>query len=54
MDKARDRSLGGNGLGLSLVKRIVELHGGDVTVESGIGEGTTFLVSLPIENGGRL
>ena len=45
-DKARDRSLGGNGLGLSLVKKIVELHGGNVTVESKIGKGTTFTVNL--------
>ncbi len=46
-DKARDRSLGGNGLGLSLVKKIVELHDGRVTVESEIGRGTTFSVYLP-------
>ena len=45
-DKARDRSLGGNGLGLSLVKKIIELHGGTVTVESEIGKGTTFEIFL--------
>ncbi|MDR1605299.1 MAG: HAMP domain-containing histidine kinase [Gracilibacteraceae bacterium] len=46
-DKARDRSLGGSGLGLSLVKKIVELHGGRVEAESVPGEGTTFSVILP-------
>lgn len=49
VDKARDRSLGGNGLGLSLVKRIVELHGGRVSVESEAGKGSAFQVFLPLE-----
>jgi signal transduction histidine kinase len=47
VDKARDRTLGGNGLGLSLVKKIVELHDGSVAVESEIGAGTSFEISLP-------
>jgi signal transduction histidine kinase len=46
-DKARDRSLGGNGLGLSLVKKIVELHGGNVTVVSEFGKGAAFTVQIP-------
>jgi signal transduction histidine kinase len=46
-DKARDRALGGNGLGLSLVKKIVELHEGHITVESTIDQGTSFEVFLP-------
>lgn len=45
-DKSHERSIGGNGLGLSLVKKIVELHGGSVSVESEIGKGTTFTVTL--------
>jgi two-component system, OmpR family, phosphate regulon sensor histidine kinase PhoR len=48
VDKSRDRSLGGNGLGLALVKKIVNMHEGDVTVESTLGKGTTFKVTLPI------
>lgn len=48
-DKARDRSLGGNGLGLSLVKKIVELHGGRVTVESEVSKGTIFTAALPLK-----
>jgi signal transduction histidine kinase len=46
-DKARDRSLGGNGLGLALVKKIVELHDGTVTVESVLNKGAKFTVKLP-------
>ncbi|MDR1100776.1 MAG: HAMP domain-containing histidine kinase [Clostridiales bacterium] len=45
-DKSRDRSLGGNGLGLSIVKKIVELHGGSVEIASKAGVYTEFTVNL--------
>jgi signal transduction histidine kinase len=51
-DKSRDRSLGGNGLGLALVKRIVELHGGRVAAMSEPGVGTSVSVCLPIAASG--
>ncbi len=46
-DRSRDRNTGGVGLGLLLSKRIVESHGGRLSVESRTGEGTTVRVWLP-------
>ncbi len=48
---ARYNAVQGSGLGLMIVKAIVEAHGGRVTVASKIGEGTTFTLLLPIEVG---
>jgi len=47
-DQSRQRSKEGSGLGLSIVKKIVEMHQGTIELESNVGAGTTFFVSLPI------
>lgn len=52
VDKARSRELGGTGLGLSIVKHLVRAQGGDVRVESALGQGSTFLFTLPVEDMG--
>ncbi|WP_125769921.1 sensor histidine kinase [Companilactobacillus furfuricola] len=48
VDKARSRKRGGNGLGLSIAKRLIEVYKGTITVESVLGSGTVFRVELPI------
>lgn len=47
IDAARSRQTGGTGLGLSIVKHVVSNHGGEVTVWSQAGQGSTFTVRLP-------
>ncbi|MNN08983.1 Signal-transduction histidine kinase senX3 [compost metagenome] len=47
-DRSRNRNLGGSGLGLSIVKKIVDIHHGTVSVSSRSGEGTEFTVRIPV------
>ena len=47
-DSSSTRVHGGTGLGLAIAKRMVELHGGRLWIESALGEGSTFSFSLPI------
>ena len=45
------RGVPGTGLGLAISRDIIRAHGGDITVRSGVGTGTTFVVHLPVEGG---
>jgi cell cycle sensor histidine kinase DivJ len=47
VEGAMQRSHRGTGLGLSLVKSLTELHGGEMTIESAIGDGTTVTLRIP-------
>lgn len=49
-DKSRTRKSGGSGIGLSIVKQLVEIQGGRVAVESTVGVGSCFYIYLPVEN----
>ena len=47
LDRGRTREIGGTGLGLAIVKHLARLHGGEVSVESELGHGTSFHIELP-------
>jgi two-component system sensor histidine kinase SenX3 len=51
VDRARSRWTGGTGLGLAIVRHVAAYHGGDVSVDSLEGEGSTFTLCLPLAHG---
>jgi len=48
VDGRLSRRFEGTGLGLSIAKALAELHGGKLTIQSAVGEGTTVTVALPV------
>ena len=52
VDKSHSREIGGTGLGLAITKSAVLMHRGAITVSSVEGEGTSFVVKIPLSNAG--
>ena len=53
VEQSRSRDAGGNGLGLSIAKAIVDAHRGEIWITSVVGGGTTAHVRLPLDGSGR-
>jgi len=47
-DRSRSRRRGGTGLGLTLARALIEAHGGRIKVDSWVGKGTRFTITLPV------
>jgi two-component system phosphate regulon sensor histidine kinase PhoR len=48
VDRSRSRETGGTGLGLAITKHVVQRHGGELRIESHVGQGSTFMLVLPV------